>query len=214
MLVNCESVSRESDSLVTRESRTRQTHSRVTRESRTRQTHSRVTRESRTRQTHSLVTRESRTRQTHSRVTRESRTRQTHSRVTRESLASLSLASPLWIVEQCAPVVHSVTVLHIGCIYAHWLYLWVFEESHSMPLHIVHSAAVVHIGCIYEFLKNNNRCSSLWFTVLQPDAFGVSLNLSLQSQYPWSLFNGTWQKRPRELDRRLRLEIEEMTLQM
>ena len=49
---------------------------------------------------------------------------------------------------------------------------------------------------------------------IQPIAFGVSFNLNLQSQSPWSLFNGTWQKRPSELDYRLRFEIEEMTLQM
>jgi len=45
-------------------------------------------------------------------------------------------------------------------------------------------------------------------------AFGVSSHLNLQSQSHWSLFNGTWQKRPRELDHRLREEIEEMALQM
>ena len=28
--------------------------------------------------------------------------------------------------------------------------------------------------------------------LVQPIAFGVSLNLNLQSQSPWSLFNGTW----------------------
>ena len=50
--------------------------------------------------------------------------------------------------------------------------------------------------------------------VLQPIAFGVSFILNLQSQSPWSLLNGTWQKRPRELDYQLRFEIEEMTLQM
>jgi len=43
---------------------------------------------------------------------------------------------------------------------------------------------------------------------VQPIAFGVSCNLNLQSQSPWSLFNGTWQKRPRELDHQLRFEIE------
>jgi len=37
----------------------------------------------------------------------------------------------------------------------------------------------------------------------------VSFNLNLKSQSPRSLFNGTWQKRPRELDYRLRFEIEE-----
>ena len=45
-------------------------------------------------------------------------------------------------------------------------------------------------------------------------AFGVSFNLNLQFQSPWSLFIRMWQKRPIELDYRLRLEIEEMTLQM
>ena len=53
---------------------------------------------------------------------------------------------------------------------------------------------------------------------VQPTAFGVSLNLNLQSnlqsQSHWNLFNGTWRKRPRELDHPLRFEIEEMTLQM
>ena len=49
---------------------------------------------------------------------------------------------------------------------------------------------------------------------IQAIAFGVSFNLILQSQSYWSLFNGTWQKRPGELDYRLRSEIEEMTLQM
>jgi len=29
-------------------------------------------------------------------------------------------------------------------------------------------------------------------SILQPVAFGVSFNLNLQSQFPWSLFNGTW----------------------
>jgi len=37
---------------------------------------------------------------------------------------------------------------------------------------------------------------------------------NLQSQSPWSLFNGMWQNRPRELDYRFRFEIEEVTLQM
>ena len=49
---------------------------------------------------------------------------------------------------------------------------------------------------------------------VQPVAFGVSFDLSLQSQSPWSLFNGTWQKRRRKLDHRLSFEIGEMTLQM
>jgi len=35
---------------------------------------------------------------------------------------------------------------------------------------------------------------------VQPMAFGVSFNLNLQSQSLWSLFNGTWRKRPRDLE--------------
>jgi len=44
---------------------------------------------------------------------------------------------------------------------------------------------------------------------LHPIAFGVSCNLILQSQSNWSLFNGTWQKRRRELDNRLSFEVGE-----
>jgi len=40
----------------------------------------------------------------------------------------------------------------------------------------------------------------------------VSFDLNLQSQAHWFLFNETWQKRPRELDLKLRFEIEKMTL--
>jgi len=36
----------------------------------------------------------------------------------------------------------------------------------------------------------------------------------LQSQSRWSLFNGTWQKRPGKLDYSLRFEMEGITLQM
>ena len=46
------------------------------------------------------------------------------------------------------------------------------------------------------------------------NAFRVSFHLKLQSQSYWSLFNGIWRKRPRELDRRLRFKTEEMTPEM
>ena len=49
---------------------------------------------------------------------------------------------------------------------------------------------------------------------VQPIAFGVSFNFNLQSQSPWSPVNGTLQKRPRELESRLRFEIEEITPEM
>ena len=38
------------------------------------------------------------------------------------------------------------------------------------------------------------------YEIVQPIAFGVSLNHNLHSQSPWSLFIGTWQKRPGELN--------------
>jgi len=52
------------------------------------------------------------------------------------------------------------------------------------------------------------------YIYIQPIAFGVSFKLNLQSQSPWSLFNGTWEKRHGELYHRLQFENEEMTLQM
>ena len=47
-----------------------------------------------------------------------------------------------------------------------------------------------------------------------PIAFGVPFNLNLQSQSHWSLFIGTWKKRRKRLDHRLRFANEEMTIQM
>ena len=44
--------------------------------------------------------------------------------------------------------------------------------------------------------------------------FQVSFILNLQSQSHCSLFDGTWQKRPRELDYRLRFEKTETALQI
>ena len=53
-----------------------------------------------------------------------------------------------------------------------------------------------------------------WMSLVQPIAIGMSFHLNLQSQSRGSLFNETWQKRPRERDERLRFENEDMTLQM
>ena len=48
---------------------------------------------------------------------------------------------------------------------------------------------------------------------IQPIKFRVSFNPILQSQSNWSLFDGTWQKKRRELDNQLSFEIGEMTFQ-
>ena len=69
--------------------------------------------------------------------------------------------------------------------------------------------------CIHTYIctKVNTKTNQHVLQV-QPIAFEVSFNLDLQSESPWSLYNATWQKRPRELEFRLRFEIEEIALQM
>jgi len=67
-------------------------------------------------------------------------------------------------------------------------------------------------------LKNRDQQHSSYFCWHRRDgtaycSWSVKIFQS-QSQSHRCLFNGTWQKRPRELDHRLRFEIEEMTLQM
>jgi len=57
---------------------------------------------------------------------------------------------------------------------------------------------------IFSLLPTGSKCS----------ASGVSVNHVHHFQPNWSLFNGTWQKRSRELDNQLSFEIGEMTLQM
>jgi len=59
--------------------------------------------------------------------------------------------------------------------------------------------------------KTNLGDCSIW-GLLWPVAFGVSFNLNLPAQSHCSRFQWPWQKRRRELDHRLRFEIEEMTL--
>jgi len=66
----------------------------------------------------------------------------------------------------------------------------------------------------YSQIMNWIMCTTASFSKVQPIAFSVSFNLNLHSQSPWFLFNGTWQKRPTELDYRVRFEIEETTLQI
>jgi len=61
-------------------------------------------------------------------------------------------------------------------------------------------------------MQTHYKLSQTTLYKLHPIAFGVSFDLNLQSQSHWFLFNETWQKRPRELDLKLRFEIEKMTL--
>ena len=66
----------------------------------------------------------------------------------------------------------------------------------------------------YSLWKQDIYVVDLYEFDVQPIAFGLQFNLNLQSQYPWSLFNRTWQKRPRELECRMGFENEEMTLKI
>jgi len=71
----------------------------------------------------------------------------------------------------------------------------------------------------YDFEEPTNRShpitkQSEHVSRIQSIASGMSCNLNIHSQSHWSLFNGTWRKRPRERDHRLRFEFEEMILQI
>jgi len=59
---------------------------------------------------------------------------------------------------------------------------------------------------IYTCLESPRCRIKMTFEKIQPIAFGVSFNLILQSQSNWSLFNGTWQKRRKEIDNQLSFE--------
>ena len=63
-------------------------------------------------------------------------------------------------------------------------------------------------------LTHFSKSESFYWKLIVGVAFGMSFHLNLKSQSPWSLFNGTWQKRIRKLDYRLRFEIKEITLQI
>jgi len=71
-----------------------------------------------------------------------------------------------------------------------------------------------HAKSLHTYTSRSKKHTVIRLLNVQPIAFGVSVNLNLHSQCHCSLFNGTWQTRPRELDSRLRFEIQEMTLQM
>jgi len=113
----------------------------------------------------------------------------THSYMWRDSFIHVT-----WLIQKC-DVTHS--------------YMW--RDSFTSMARLSHeSAACLDARCVSMFIV----LFCWYWGKVQPIAFVVSFNLNLQSQSPWSLFDGTWQKRPRELNYRLRFEIEEMKLQM
>jgi len=70
---------------------------------------------------------------------------------------------------------------------------------------LMHCAKVYiydHI-CMYIYV-----CICTYMYTVQSTAFGVLFNPNIPSSFRWSLFNRTWQKRPRELEYWPRFEIE------
>ena len=112
-----------------------------------------------------------------------------------------------WLIHVCYLVKH---VFHVYV----WHYsLCMWHDSFTYVTWLIHICYMWHGSFIYVTnLGIHMFDKKLTFPEVQPIAFGVSFNHNLQSQSHWSLFNGTWQKRPRELDSRLRFEIQEMTL--
>ena len=68
------------------------------------------------------------------------------------------------------------------------------------------------IASVGSALRVSFNLKQLMTIHLQPITLRVSFNFHLHFQSPWSLCNGTWQKRRRELEQFLRLENEKLTL--
>ena len=62
--------------------------------------------------------------------------------------------------------------------------LYKYRVCVHVDLHYAHTCCIIEID-MYNRDHNTDQH-------VQPIAFGVSFNLNLQSQSPWSLFNGTW----------------------
>ena len=89
------------------------------------------------------------------------------------------------------------------------IYIYTYIHIYTCP----HSQIYIFYALMYTYtyIYSVPRSGPLY---LQPIAFVVSFNLNLQSQSYWSLFNGTYKKRPTALDYGLRFENAEMTPQM
>jgi len=89
-------------------------------------------------------------------------------------------------------------------------------RNRTLAVHELVDSRHLPISLILLADKSNSTDILVYYglAVIQPIAFEVPFHLIPQSQSDWSLFNGTWQKRGRELDTRLSFDIKEMTLQM
>jgi len=119
-----------------------------------------------------------------------------------------------------------VSYVNESCLICEWVmsHLWMsvcglVTYTWDVSSHVSTSQVLQPIIFIWNMTHSHMRHDSFTYEtwliqVWQPIIFGVSFNLILQSQSNWSLFNGTRQKRRRELDDRLSFGIGETTLQM
>jgi len=94
-----------------------------------------------------------------------------------------------------------------------YIYSYVYAYVSHAATRMTHCNKRVQTGihllirvCIHTYHTLQHAWHTATHVYIQPIAFGVSFYLNLQSQSHWSLLNGTWQKRPRELDYWLRFE--------
>ena len=102
------------------------------------------------------------------------------------------------------------------CVYIYifvcaYIYMNIYTYAHTYTYTYIYIYIFYALMYTYTYIYSVPRSGPLY---LQPIAFVVSFNLNLQSQSYWSLFNGTYKKRPTALDYRLRFENLEMTPQM
>jgi len=129
-------------------------------------------------------------------------------------LFTINLLLHYLTLRQLAIVLHNIKSTHYCVIYHQFNSLLYYSTLRQLAI-VLPNIKSTHYCIIYHQVNSLLYYLTLrQLAIVQPIAFGVSFHPNLQSQSHWSLFNGTRQKRPRELDHRLRFEIGEPTLQM
>ena len=114
--------------------------------------------------------------------------------------------------------IHIYMYIYIWYMIRIYIYIYIFVKFGIMVAWGVSHTWVSCVSCRVSCHRGRKRTppnvSTDFWNLVQPIAFGMTFNRNLRSRSPLSRFNGTWQKRPRELEHQLRFEIEETTLQM
>jgi len=112
---------------------------------------------------------------------------------------------PLYSLLHCNTCVHTCIHLRIRV----YMRITHCNTHHTLQHMCTYLHTSTHMR-IYTYHTLQYASHTATHVYIQPIAFRVSLNLKFQSQAHWSLFHGTWQKRPRHLDHQLRFENEEI----